>query len=177
MNALVVCVSQAHGNTRKVAEAMAQVLEATVVEPEALQDASVLSEYDLIGFGSGIFYGFFHKRLRRFIRDLPSIEKRPAFLFFTNGVRVKPYMAMLDVLVAQMKGQLASKGFVVVDDVFSCAGWSTWLMFALIGGISKGRPNEDDLEQAGEFARNLLKKADETAPQQDETPMRIRRPA
>ena len=36
MRSLVVCVSISHGNTRRVADRMAEVLDAQVVEPEAV---------------------------------------------------------------------------------------------------------------------------------------------
>src|SRR5271166_4935193 len=55
MKSLIVCVSTSHGNTRRVADRMAEVLHADVVEPEAV-DADRLGEYDLVGFGSGIYF-------------------------------------------------------------------------------------------------------------------------
>jgi flavodoxin len=64
MKAVIVCVSD--GNTRRVAEAMGQALTAPVVVPGA-----DLSGYDLVGFGSGIYYRSFHASLREFVSALP----------------------------------------------------------------------------------------------------------
>jgi len=48
MDGLIVCVSVSHRNTRKVADAMADVLDACVVEPEEVDDA-MLEASDLAG--------------------------------------------------------------------------------------------------------------------------------
>ena len=64
MRSLVVCVSISHGNTRRVADRMAEVLAAQVVEPEAV-DADKIADYDLVGFGSGIYFMAVHPRLWR----------------------------------------------------------------------------------------------------------------
>jgi len=49
------------------------------------------------------------------------------------------------------------KGFDVIKE-FSCKGFDTVGPFKFIGGISKGRPNEKDLENAKNFARSLKDK-------------------
>lgn len=51
--------------------------------------------------------------------------------------------------------KLSIKGFDIIGE-FSCRGFDTVGPFKLIGGISKGRPNEKDLKQAKIFAKNLL---------------------
>ena len=56
MKTLIVCVSQHHGNTKKIADAMAAVLDAEVRRPDDV-NVEALAEYDLIGFGSGIAFG------------------------------------------------------------------------------------------------------------------------
>ena len=155
MKSLIVCVSVEHGNTRKVVEAMAEVLDATIVEPEEIQDTQVLSEYDLIGFGAGIYYGLHHKRLRRFIKGLLSNNAQRVFLVTTNGVRSKLYMKLVKININNLKKRLKKQGFDVVGD-FSCGGISDWAFFRLVGGISKGRPNAEDLENAKEFAEGLV---------------------
>ncbi len=55
---------------------------------------------------------------------------------------------------AAFKELLESRGFSVVAE-FSCKGWDTVGPYRLVGGINKGRPNEEDLEQARAFARGL----------------------
>jgi hypothetical protein len=41
---------------------------------------------------------------------------------------------------------------------FSCNGWDTWGPLKLVGGTNKGRPNEQDLQEARVFARGLKEK-------------------
>ena len=51
---------------------------------------------------------------------------------------------------------LTAKGFNIVGE-FNCAGFDTYGALKLVGGISKGRPNEEDLKNAESFAANLIK--------------------
>src|SRR5665647_1674321 len=58
---------------------------------------------------------------------------------------------------AAPKKLLMNRGFSIVGD-FSCKGWTTWGPLKLFGGTNKGRPNEEDLEEARVFARGLKEK-------------------
>ncbi len=149
MKSLIVCVSTSHGNTRRVADRMAEVLGAKVVEPESV-DPEKLREYDLVGFGSGIYFMAVHARLRNFIRRVPRVDGIRAFTFFTSGAREIP---MLD-YNKPVRNQLTSKGFHVLNS-FSCRGFDTVGPFGFIGGINRGRPNDHDLERAAAFAAHL----------------------
>jgi hypothetical protein len=64
-------------------------------------------------------------------------------------------MKMLNININSLKKQLQRKGFDIVED-FSCGGISDWAFFKLKGGISKGRPNLNDLEKAKKFANDLV---------------------
>ena len=149
MKSLIVCVSVSHGNTAKVAAAMAEVLDARVAEPEDITVAQ-LSGYDLVGFGSGIFGMAFHPRLRAFITKLPADMRAKAFLFATSGGPELPLWRYTRPMVELLE----SKGFDVVG-TFRCRGHDTWLPLRLVGGINKGRPNAAALDAARSFAANL----------------------
>ncbi|MCK5177141.1 MAG: flavodoxin, partial [Candidatus Aenigmarchaeota archaeon] len=56
----IICISIHHGNTKKIAKAMAKVLDADILEPANI-DILSLDKYELIGFGSGI-YGWKHHK-------------------------------------------------------------------------------------------------------------------
>ncbi|GAA5071418.1 flavodoxin family protein [Nocardia iowensis] len=149
MKAIIVCTSVSHGNTRRIAEVMGQVLDARVVDPEEV-DMAELATYDLVGFGSGIFQMSFHPRLRQFVRSLPKEQRRKAFVFATSGMpepRFRRYTRSFARLLEQ-------KGFEVVD-TFTCRGLDTWLPFKLVGGVSKGHPDATDLTAARTFAKSL----------------------
>ncbi|QVI21345.1 flavodoxin family protein [Nocardia tengchongensis] len=144
MKVLIVCVSVSHGNTRKVAEAMGAALGARVVEPEEVTAAEI-GEYDLVGFGSGIFSMAFHPRLREFIKALPEGPRGRAFVFATSG---------FPVLMGPMTRLLGRRGFKVVD-TFSVRALDTFAPLKLVGGINKGRPDAGDLNAARAFAATL----------------------
>ena len=149
MKSLVVYASIHHQNTEKVATVIAAELEANLLSVfQAHPDA--LATYDLIGFGSGIYGRKFHKTLTQFVEALPSVTEKRAFVFTTSG-------AGATAVHGSFKELLANRGFSVVGD-FSCKGWVTWGPYRLVGGINKGRPNDQDLEDARAFARGLAEK-------------------
>lgn len=145
MKTLIIYVSVHHANTKRVSKAIAEVLDATLLEPEEI-DVSTLQDYDLIGLGSGIYYGRFYKRLRNFVKQLPICKNTKAFLFVTTGHGEAPSKPI--------KKLLAEKGVEVVGE-FSCLGFNTWLLSGLFGRQNKGRPNAEDFERAREFAKSL----------------------
>lgn len=149
MQVLIVCVSASNGNTRKVAGAMADVFDARPVEPEDVDD-EMLAEADLVGIGSGIYAMDFHRRIRAFVRRLPEVTEKPAFIYWTSGAPEPPLWSYTH----RMSRRLEAKGFRVLDS-FSCRGWDIWLPLRLIGGLNKGRPNDDDLDRARRFATDL----------------------
>ena len=57
-----------------------------------------------------------------------------------------------------LREKLQSKGYMIVDE-FSCKGFNTNSFLKLFGGMNKGRPNDEDLKHAEEFAQNLKQKA------------------
>jgi len=143
---LIICVSVHHGNTQKIAEVMAPILDAEVVKPEDV-DITTLSKYDLIGFGSGIYYVKHHESLLALVDKLPVLENKKAFTFCTHGGNKSE---------RALKKKLSGKGFDIIGE-FSCLGFDTWGPFERVGGIHKGRPNAEDFEKARGFARELLK--------------------
>lgn len=149
MKVVIVCVSVSHGNTARVADALAEVLGARVVGPEEIDPAD-LESCDLVGFGSGIFGMDFHPRLRRFVEEMPSKWRSKAFVFTTSGLPEPPFRRYTRGLARS----LGRKGFEVVG-TFSCRGFDTWLPFRLVGGIGRNRPGTADLEAARRFAEGL----------------------
>ncbi|MFP3988247.1 flavodoxin family protein [Streptomyces sp. E11-3] len=149
MKAVIVCASVSHGNTRRVADSMAQVLGAKVVSPEQA-DLAELTGADLVGFGSGVFYGRLHPRLTDFVKALPTRQRGRAFVFATSGLPEMPLAPFTRPLVQLLEG----KGF-EVDGSFSCRAFDTWAPFKLVGGIHRQRPNVGDLAAARAFAGRL----------------------
>lgn len=143
MNVLIIYKSYHRMNTEKVAKAMAEAMNATLKKVEDAKPED-LTGYDMIGFGSGIYVGKYHKDLFKLIDKIPRLEK-DVFLFSTAGGPDEKYEK-------PMKELLASKGCRVVGE-FRCPGAAGLLGFTW---SNKGHPDERDLEQARAFAKGLL---------------------
>ena len=146
MKALIIYNSVHQGNTKKIAEFMGKVLKARLAKPDEINSKNVLN-YDLIGFGSGIYMWRHHRSLFDFVNKLPDLKDKRVFIFSTAG---KP-----DKLShRRLKEKLESKGADIVGE-FSCEGLDKFGPLRLIGGINKERPNQKDIERAEEFAKKL----------------------
>ncbi|MBE0430427.1 MAG: flavodoxin family protein [Dehalococcoidia bacterium] len=150
MKALVVYVSVHHGNTEKVARAMADALDACLL-PVEQADAGVLEEYDLIGFGSGIYFGRHHRSLLNLVDGLPVLRNKKAFVFSSSGLRKVRFVHDFH---RPLKEKLRRKGLTVIGE-FSCRGLDTFGATRIVGGINRGRPDEEDLRRSQDFAGNL----------------------
>ncbi|MFI9808603.1 flavodoxin family protein [Streptomyces sp. NPDC052301] len=148
MKVVIVCASVSHGNTRRVADTMARVLDAQAVRPGEA-DPAQLAGADLVGFGSGVFHGRLHPGLSEFVKSLPP-SRGQAFVFATSGLPELPPTPFTRSLVRLLE----SKGF-AVNGSFSCRAFDTWAPFRLVGGINKQRPNAADLAAARAFAERL----------------------
>jgi flavodoxin len=149
MNAVIVLYSYHHMNTEKVAQTIASNQGAEIKNLEQA-DPNSLSGYDLVGFGSGVYFGKLGKNLSDFAEKLPQVTGKKAFIFSTSGRTGKGAAKFHE----SLKEKLQSKGFTVVGE-FNCAGFDTFGALRLLGGINKGRPNEEDLKQAEAFAQSL----------------------
>nr|WP_296763718.1 flavodoxin family protein [Rhodococcus sp. (in: high G+C Gram-positive bacteria)] len=143
---LIVCNSVAHGNTQKIADAIGEVLSATVVSTSSAK----VSDEALVGFGSGIYRGKFDADLRAFVDSLPPQNGRKAFVFATSGLAESRFMRFSRSFVDAVE----DKGFEVVGG-FSCRGFDTYGPFRLVGGIRRGKPDAADLASARAFAEHL----------------------
>jgi len=149
MKVLIIYSSTHHKNTERIAQAMAEVLGADLVETQNAKAEDILN-YDLIGFGSGIYAFRHHQLLFKFIRDLKLVEDKKAFIFSTSGAPNG------EKFHKKLHQELIKKGFNIVGE-FNCLGWVTVGLLKWIGGINKGRPNEQDIENAKNFAKELMK--------------------
>ena len=82
---------------------------------------------------------------------LPEVSNKNAFIFSTAGITGKS-KATKD--HSTLREKLESKGYIIVDE-FQCKGFNTNSFLRLFGGMNKGRPNDQDLKNAEEFAQKL----------------------
>jgi flavodoxin len=151
--ALVIVFSYHHKNTEKIAQVIAQVLGTSIKTPQQI-NIDELNEYHLIGFGSGIYGEKHHKTLLDLADTLPSVTNKNTFIFSTHGAPAIAGEVMVETNHSVLRDKLQAKGYVIVDE-FSCRGFNTNSFLRLFGGINKGRPNTEDLQQAKAFATQL----------------------
>lgn len=154
MKTLIICDSVYHGNTKKIADVLAAELDAAVMASLEVTEAK-LQEYDLVGFGSGIYGGMHYRGLLDFADKMSSEQKEKAFIFSTNMLGGN----FMDMHHKRLRDKLQEKGFEILGE-FSCKGYDNSGPLKLIGGINKGKPDEGDFERARAFARIIKEKAE-----------------
>ena len=84
VKSLVIVFSYHHNNTEKIANACAKALGAEVKTPHQVKPEEI-AEYDLVGFGSGIYSATFDPSVLDLAGRLPNTAGKKAFLFSTYG--------------------------------------------------------------------------------------------
>ena len=144
---IIIYESYHHHNTEKIAQVIAQRLKADLVRPNQIE-VTELKNYNLIGIGSGIYFGKLHPKVRDFIVNMKLFPENKCFLFITSGIKSKKY-------AQNIMNQMLNKGVKVLD-YFACKGFDTYGPLKLAGGINKGHPDLGDLYQAELFANRLI---------------------
>ena len=148
MRILVIINSTHRQNTLKIAEAMSEYAAMSIVE---IDDAAKynLGDYDIVGFGSGIYGGKFSKKILKLIDN--NIEDiKNVFIFSTSGTGKEKYnQSLVDYLNACGKNVLGS---------FTCKGLCKWFIFALGGGLAKGHPDSEDFDAAQTFIEGVVER-------------------
>lgn len=150
---LIVYTSIHHGNTKRIATAMAGVLGATLKQPGETSVDDIAAA-NLVGFGSGIYFWRHHRDLLHLADELPAMPGKRAFLFSTSGIGPGWLWHR------SLRRRLRRKGFAIVDE-YACRGHDTYGLLRFIGGIHKNRPDDRDIAQAQRFAVQLI----DTVPQ------------
>ena len=149
MKSIVIFQSVHKGNTKKIAEAIAGMLGAKLVKPDEV-DVNNLNDYALIGLGSGIYFGRHHQDILSLAAKIPPVPGQKIFLFSTAGLpQLKAVWHRL------LRKILKKKSFKIVGE-FTCAGHDEVSFLKKIGGINKGRPNENDIDKARQFVNSLM---------------------
>lgn len=139
--AVIIYHSEHHGNTKKLAEAIASAHAVDLVEAEKAA-AMDLSGYDTIGFASGIYMAGFHPSLMALLSS-PPLRGKKVFVLCTSGSGNEKYPAAF-------ANKLKTAGFVLLG-AYHCRGLDTNGPFRLVGGISKGHPTTEEVEGAVRF--------------------------
>jgi flavodoxin len=149
MKSLIICQSIHKQNTQRIAQAMSAVLACPVLRPQDA-DPLAISECDLVGFGSGIYFGSHHRSLIELCAKLLPAGGKKAFIFSTSGAGSK----MDKYHHKKLRSLLEGAGYVVVGE-WSCKAWDEFGPFKLIGGLNPGHPNDKDFQGAKDFVEKL----------------------
>ena len=143
MKTVIIYASVHHGNTKKLVERIAEKCGVDLIDAMK-QPEKDLSEYDRIGFASGIYLSKFHQTILKFAAENLLGEKE-VFLICTYGGSAN-YKSIENIL-KEKRAKVIGK--------FGCKGYDTFGPFKLVGGIAKGHPDEKDLEAAVNFVTGL----------------------
>lgn len=145
MKTAIIYYSKHQGNTKKLVDALTEDHEITTIDAVNVKSAD-LSGYDMIGFASGIYYSKFHKTVLEFAeKNLP--EGKKVFFLYTCGAEKNGYTKAITEVVSKRGAQVVGE--------FGCLGFDTFGPFKLVGGIAKGHPDQEDLENAVKFYNEL----------------------
>ncbi|MCD8286990.1 MAG: flavodoxin [Clostridia bacterium] len=123
------------GHTKAVAEAIAGALGL-----EARDIAAPIEEpVDILFLGASVYWGGVNGAVKDYINALGKEKIGKAVIFSTSGMAERAY--------PQMSKLLSGAGIAVETENFYCRGQFM--------GMNKGRPNEDDLKAAAEFALKM----------------------
>jgi flavodoxin len=121
------------GNTKKIAEVMAEELG---VKAQNCAEIKQISKTDLLFIGSGVYAQKMGADLQKLLAGLPAGTAKKAVVFGTVGGQTNAVEAIAKLL--------KEKGIDVIG-TFYCKGQFWWI-------INHGRPNAQDLKSAREFA-------------------------
>lgn len=145
MKTVIVYYSKHHENTKKLLSAIAKKHEVTLIDVTD-DPATDLSSYDRIGFASGIYYSKFHKTLLKYAEEhMP--KGKETFFIYTYGAEKKGYTNAIMKVVGKRNAKVLGE--------FGCLGFNTFGPFKLIGGIAKGHPDSDDINNVLRFYENM----------------------
>ena len=144
--AVIIYASTHHGSTRKLVEAIANQYGIDQIDATKQQYAD-LSQYDLIGFASGIDFGKFYDCVEQFLENkLP--EKKQVFFLYTCA-RVS------NRFTETIKTAARKKGAVILGE-YGCRGFNTYGPWKIIGGMNKGHPTQEEITEAVRFFESIL---------------------
>jgi len=124
------------GNTKKVADAIAQELD---INAEPITKG-ISNDTDILFLGGGVYWAGIHGELKNFILSLDNSVKKVA-VFSTAAISKSAYK--------QIKKILVDKNIFVYENEFHCRGE--------FSNRHKDRPNDEDLNLAKQFAREIMK--------------------
>ena len=146
MKTAICYYSEHHGNTKLLLDAIQdQDPDVVLIDCTKKHEVDLLG-YDRIGFASGIYYGSFAKPLLSFAQiNLP--DKKDVFFLFTCGSMNSNYTNRIREIAEAKEARILGE--------YGCFGFDTFGPFKIVGGIKKGHPTNEEIEDAVRFYQDL----------------------
>jgi len=152
MKSLIIYCSDYKNNTEKIAEIFAQKIGSELINIKDVSDVDI-ENYDLIGFGSGVYRESVSSKLFKLIDKL-DLSGKNVFVFSTSGIGMAFYNNKLIKLLVSKgainKGSFACKGSFVARE------FTNNKLFDMIGRLSQGHPNDKDFKEAARFIGKVV---------------------
>ena len=147
--AVIVYASTHHGNTLKLVEAISKKHNITLIDASKQTHAD-LSNYDIIGFASGIDFGKYYDSVQLFLKkNLP--HEKPVFFIYTCA---KPS----NHFTKTVKEEALKKNAILLGE-YGCRGYNTYGPWKVIGGINKNHPTMEEINGAIGFFEKLIEES------------------
>lgn len=151
MKSIIIYCSDYKNNTEKIARIFAEKIESELINIRNVGDIDI-ENYDLIGFGSGIYRESLSPKLFTLVDKL-NLRGKNVFVFSTSGVGAKFYNNKLIKLLtskgATANGSFACKGSFIAQE------FTQNKLFDFIGRLSQGHPNNKDFKEAERFIERI----------------------
>lgn len=152
MKSLIIYCSEYKKNTARIAQIFAGKIGSELINLRDINEIDI-DNYDLIGFGSGVYKETMSPKLFQLVDKL-SLKGKNVFVFSTSGVGMRFYNKKLITLLeskgAIVKGSFACKGS------FTSKDFSNKKIFALMDRLSQGHPNDKDFREAEQFMDKIM---------------------
>ena len=146
MKTAIVYYSKHHENTKKLLDAIAQEYDVELIDVSNTK-AFDLSEYQVIGFASGIYYGKMHKLVLQYAeKNLPKNKK--VFFIYTCGRVSAAHTNDIRKIAEETHAEILGE--------YGCVGFDTFGPLKLIGGMRKGHPNAEEVRGAVKFYQGIV---------------------
>ena len=145
MTTAIVYYSNHHGNTKKLLDAIAAKNEVTLIDVTK-QSQTDLSGFDRIGFASGIYFSAFAKQIIAFA-DANLPQGKDVFYIYTHGAPKGDFLKGMREIAENKQCREIGE--------YHCQGYDTFGPFKLVGGIAKGHPTNEEIDEAVAFYESL----------------------
>lgn len=151
MKTLIIYCSTYKGNTKKIAQIFKDKIDCDLVGIMDFKDIN-LENYDLIGFGSGVYKESLSPKIYKLAEKL-DVKGKDFFVFSTSGIGMEFYNKRL-IKLLESKGAI-NRGSFACKGSFNAKEFTEIKIFDLIGKLSQGHPNDRDFKRAEKFISQI----------------------